>query len=108
MTPPETLKQRRKQTILKELSEPISTEGIFIAVAAICASRQDTYEKRQAIFKESHERMLSAWFNDTVDELLDHIEESPSVTVAASRKQRRSGKEDDIQRIISIAKQMGL
>jgi hypothetical protein len=100
-TPMGAVKQHRKQAILHELAEPLSTEAYFIGVAAMCASGEDTYEKREAIFKEFHERMMSAWINDCVDELLDRIAASPSV----NRRQRR---ENDIERFVTIAKKMGL
>jgi hypothetical protein len=108
MPPTETLKQRRKRVILHELSEPISIEAYFIGVAAMCSAGEDTYEKREAVFKEFHERMMSAWMNDCADELLDRIKASPSMTVAASRKDRRKEVGEDIQRIISVAKKLGM
>src|SRR6516164_9739360 len=105
MTPTETLKQRRN-TILKELSEPISTEAYFIGIAAMCAAGEDTYEKRQAIFKETYERQMSAWMNDDASFLLDQdgLQYSPTTGIAATRKNRRKEVDSDIQRFIEIAK----
>jgi hypothetical protein len=109
MTAPiESIKQRRKRVILHELSEPITTESLFIAVAALCAAGENTYEKRQAMFREAYERQMSAFLNDEADELLERIEASPSVSVAANRKNRRREVGEDIQRIISVAKKLGL
>jgi hypothetical protein len=107
-TPNEILKQRRRQAILHELAEPLSTEAYFIGVAEKCVavSGAKTPAERDEIFRESYERMMSAWMNDESDELLDRIEASPSIGVAATRKNRR--KEDDIDRFISVAKKLGM
>jgi hypothetical protein len=70
----------------------------------MCAAGEDTYEKREAIFKEFHERMMSAFLNDEAEELLNRIEASPSLN---RRRQRKKEGDENIERVIAVVKKTG-
>jgi hypothetical protein len=95
------------------MSSPVTTEAIFIAAAQICVaiSQSTDPDEQTEIFKAAHDRMMALWLNDDAYMSLnqDGLEYSMTTKIAATRADRR--KEvgaDDIERVMIIAKKLGL
>jgi hypothetical protein len=105
--------ERRRRTILHEMSGPVTTEAIFIAAAQICVAISQTTDpdEQTEVFKAAHDRMIAAWLNDSIYQELNQegVEYCMTSKIAATRGQRRKEvTADDIDRIMIVAKKLGL
>jgi hypothetical protein len=100
--------ERRKKTILRELSSGVTTESLFIAVAHLCAAISSKSDRDAGKWYES---MMSKWLHDDAAMLLeqDKVQISGADKIAAARGDRRRDLSDaNIEKVLQIAKKLGM